>query len=347
MLRPTSGANPLSPLARALTFTPSAPMVVAKPDEWRSEMPGLVQGATTSSGIDESAARLNEVYGRVVVSGTDLDLSEQFVGDERFLLGTTSYRGRFSTVVDVDHVIVNVAGSGCFYEMGRDSGRLQDAPTLFQPGHPATAHINNLTSRTALLDRSTLEQTARTVYADDELQLSFDGPLPIDRGLGDAWRAMFDLARFNTGLLDSELLRASTYRSLAITTLEVFRLNGDRVRRHETSVGLLHAYRKGATFIEDHASLPITVEDVAKSAGVSLADLHRAFRAHAFAELSPDRYLRRTRLSAAHRDLLDGDPTTGDTVQAIAVRWGFAYPGSFARWYREIFHRAPGQTLRS
>ena len=309
-------------------------------------MPGLVQGAVSSRGIDESTARLNEVYGRVVVSGNDLDLSETFVGDERFLLGTTNYSGRFSTVVDVDHVIVNVAGSGCIWEMGRDGGRLEDAPTLFQPGQPATAHIDHLTSRTALLDHDTLERTARTVYADDALRLSFDGPRPVNRNLGDTWRAMFDLARFNTALLDSDLLRASTYRSLAVTTLEVFRLSGDRVRRHETSVGLLHAYRKGAAFIDEHASLPITVEDVASSAGVSLADLLRAFHAHAFGELSPDRYLRRIRLSAAHRDLLDGDPSAGDTVQAIAVRWGFAYPGNFARWYREAFHRAPGQTLR-
>ena len=64
-----------------------------------------------------------------------------------------------------------------------------------------------------------------------------------------------------------------------------------------------------------------------------------------FTGLPPDR-LRRVRLEGAHRDLVTGDPTTGDTVAAIAARWGFAKAGRFSTVYAAAYGQPPSQTLR-
>jgi len=51
--------------------------------------------------------------------------------------------------------------------------------------------------------------------------------------------------------------------------------------------------------------------------------LQRAFRQ--YRDTTPMGYLRRIRLDHAHRELLTADPSRGDTVSAIAARWGFAH----------------------
>jgi transcriptional regulator GlxA family with amidase domain len=58
-------------------------------------------------------------------------------------------------------------------------------------------------------------------------------------------------------------------------------------------------------------------------------------------------HVRRVRLECAHRELQAADPTTGDTVAAIAARWGFVKPGRFAAAYRAAHGAAPSRTLRT
>ena len=52
-------------------------------------------------------------------------------------------------------------------------------------------------------------------------------------------------------------------------------------------------------------------------------------------------------MDRAHHDLHVGDPSRGDTVAAIAARWGFAHAGRFAIQYRDQYGRSPSTTLRS
>ncbi|MFY0407402.1 helix-turn-helix domain-containing protein [Solicola sp. PLA-1-18] len=52
------------------------------------------------------------------------------------------------------------------------------------------------------------------------------------------------------------------------------------------------------------------------------------------------------RLERAHEELQRADPTRGDTVAAVAARWGFANPGRFAARYRSTFGVLPSHTLR-
>jgi transcriptional regulator GlxA family with amidase domain len=140
-------------------------------------------------------------------------------------------------------------------------------------------------------------------------------------------------------------VRAQLTRHLAVAMLECFPLVGDRHERALSMEAQGRRYRTAVAFFDDFASLPITVEDAARAADTTTQALVRAFRAHHPLSLTPTQYLRRTRLAAAHTDLLAADPTAGDTVGEIAARWGFAHPGRFAAAYRHTYGVPPKHTL--
>lgn len=103
--------------------------------------------------------------------------------------------------------------------------------------------------------------------------------------------------------------------------------------------------RRAMAYVDAHAAEPITVDDIAGAARISVRGLQAAFARHG--DVTPTGYLRRARLDGAHRDLRDADRSRGDTVAAIAARWGFASPGRFAVDYRAVYGRTPGHTLRT
>jgi transcriptional regulator GlxA family with amidase domain len=103
--------------------------------------------------------------------------------------------------------------------------------------------------------------------------------------------------------------------------------------------------RRAAAFLEAHAEQPVTVAEVAEVAGITPRSLQYAFRRHY--ETTVMGYLRQLRLEQAHRQLQAADPAAGATVAAIAHRWGWASPASFASTYHRQYGQAPSVTLRS
>ncbi|WP_067822144.1 helix-turn-helix transcriptional regulator [Nocardia inohanensis] len=102
--------------------------------------------------------------------------------------------------------------------------------------------------------------------------------------------------------------------------------------------------RRAVRFIDEHAGEPLTLARIAAEVRVSPRGLQAGFRRHL--DTTPLRYLRRVRLAGAHRELRAADPGTGETVEIVAARWGFAHPARFAAWYRQEYGVPPGHTLR-
>jgi AraC-like DNA-binding protein len=197
------------------------------------------------------------------------------------------------------------------------------------------------------LKQEPLEAFGRAFYGDDRFRLDFDDPLPVDPQHGRYFGALLVMAQqtAETDLFAEPILRASLYRSLAVTLLESYRLAGDRRGSTITAEGRLRRYRLAEQFIDDYASLPITVEDVARAVGASTFELEEIFRGHSPSGHSISASLRRTRLAAAHEDLVRADPTLGDTVRDIAHRWGYADPSTFAKHYRTAYGVNPKWVL--
>ncbi|MFS0867064.1 helix-turn-helix domain-containing protein [Microbacterium sp. 179-B 1A2 NHS] len=273
-----------------------------------------------SADLGEAEVHIQRNYGSVGLYADDLTFAERSVGDERFTLRSLQVEGAYRAEVDLAAVIVVQSAHGYHWEVDGRHGTAT-APVLFQPG-PLTCRLSDTTARVVTLSRDTLTDVARAVYNDDRLEVRFDGHRAVTPSLLRAWRSAAALAFEAAPRLHNDLVRASVFRSLAVSTLEAFALSGERRERAESARSQQAAYRKAVAFFDDHASLPVSVEDAAAAAGVGTAALERAFRTYSTPGRSPMEHLESVRLDAAHRDLVDG--AAGTTVSGIAERWGFS-----------------------
>jgi AraC-like DNA-binding protein len=103
------------------------------------------------------------------------------------------------------------------------------------------------------------------------------------------------------------------------------------------------AVNRAAAFIDARAGEPVTVQEIAAAADVSVFALEYAFQRH-FGSTAEE-YLRRIRLERAHRDLAQADPASGITIEGVARRWGWTTPGQFTVAYQRRFGVPPSRTL--
>jgi AraC-like DNA-binding protein len=103
--------------------------------------------------------------------------------------------------------------------------------------------------------------------------------------------------------------------------------------------------RAGAALAGESAPDNLTVADIAAASRIGSRALQQAFRRHR--GTTPINYLRDLRFERAHQDLKTADPTLGDTVAAIATRWGFTHLSHFSAGYRRRFGCTPRETLRT
>ncbi|MEJ2888839.1 helix-turn-helix domain-containing protein [Actinomycetospora aeridis] len=153
----------------------------------------------------------------------------------------------------------------------------------------------------------------------------------------------------NPTALSSTLVQVETLRHLATTVLLTFPNTALDAARDTTRGGPGRAepatVRRAVAYIEEHAHEPVGLDDIAAAARIGARGLQHAFARHR--ETTPLGHLRRVRLDRAHRELRGGDPTAGDTVAAVAARWGFVHGGRFSAEYRHVYGCTPSDTLRA
>ncbi|OLL74374.1 hypothetical protein Ae168Ps1_2761 [Pseudonocardia sp. Ae168_Ps1] len=201
-----------------------------------------------------------------------------------------------------------------------------------------------------VLDRTTVERAAESLF-------EVDGPGPV---FPSRTAASPESARYWNGVVahvrdailaddevaSSPLVLAEAARSLATAALVAFPNSArtrfdDRARDGWSGPAVL---RRALDYVDEHAGEDIGVADIARAARIGVRGLQHLFRRHR--GRTPLEELRRVRLARAHADLLAADPTYGDTVGAIAARWGFGHAGRFSVEYRKVLGRAPSETLR-
>ncbi|GAA0456962.1 hypothetical protein Aca07nite_51320 [Actinoplanes capillaceus] len=184
----------------------------------------------------------------------------------------------------------------------------------------------------------------------DTVDFRFDAPAPVSPRMRQHWIAT---VKYVTGTFAGPepaaahpLVHAALLDLVGATAVAVFP-NTTMTTDYTPGPGRVPpaAVRRAMAYIDAHAGEPITIEDIAGVANLGVRGLQAAFARHG--DTTPTGYLRLARLHGAHRDLRDGDPARGDTVGAIARRWGFAAQGRFAVEYRKLFGRSPSHTLRT
>jgi AraC-like DNA-binding protein len=99
---------------------------------------------------------------------------------------------------------------------------------------------------------------------------------------------------------------------------------------------------RARTYIHDHLSEPISIDELAAAAYASRRTLFRAFTD--ILDDTPQNYVRRLRLHRIRHDLAS-DAEKACTIALIANQWGIGDLGRMSRWYRELFGEQPRDTV--
>lgn len=278
-------------------------------------------------------------FGLVELCSSFRGYAEDVVGDERFVLADATMFGRLRCILDPEVVVVSAGTPGSHWAIGEQTGDFAAEPAVFQPRQTSVHSLADTQGRAVGFRVADLQRTARLLYANDDLQVRFDGGRAVGPRMSAYWLAALEIARSEreAGMLCNDMLRAATYRLLAVAALESFRLVGDRRDLHVSADRREKVYRLGSQYLRDHAALPITIDDAAEAAGASTGELVLAFRSHSLRDQGPTAYLRRSRLSGARDQLGDTSATVGD----VARTWGFSSEATFIRQYRSEYGTEP------
>ena len=200
------------------------------------------------------------------------------------------------------------------------------------------------------VDADGLARVAAEIHGIELASVAFTGMTAIStsraRYVHALLRHLDQVLRGHDEVLASPLARAETFRQLAVGLLQVFP-NTTHTADAPPDPGSSGpaTVRRAIAFIDGHAHEDIGLTEIARAARLGPRGLQSAFHRHL--GTTPLTYLRKARMAGAHAALQAGDPTRGDTVGAIAARWGFANAGRFSVEYRQVYARSPRETLRS
>lgn len=112
---------------------------------------------------------------------------------------------------------------------------------------------------------------------------------------------------------------------------------GPTLRQFVLAESHLVQVRTAAAYIRARFAQPLTVEQIATAAHLSVAGLHRHFKAAT--GMSPMQFQKRLRLQEARRLMLSGDRTAAITAEQV----GYASATQFSREYRRAYGVPPAQ----
>ncbi|MGY1742952.1 MULTISPECIES: AraC family transcriptional regulator [unclassified Blastococcus] len=250
-----------------------------------------------------------------------------------------------------DLVVASPVSGGCRYVAGREEVVTRPGVVLRCPtAVPFMNEWDDVDVGIVRLPLAVVERVAEERLGVRGTDVRFDGMAPVSEPMRRTWLGLMRFVHQQLGDpgsgLAEPLVAAQLAELMAATALAAFP-NTTMTSGHLPGAGAVApaVVRRAVAFIDAHASLPVTVSDIASAAGIGPRALQLAFARHL--GLTPMAHVRRVRLEGAHRELQAADPTAGDTVAAIALRWGFARPDRFAAAYRAAYGVTPAHTLRT
>ncbi|MBN8912394.1 MAG: AraC family transcriptional regulator [Rhizobiales bacterium] len=177
--------------------------------------------------------------------------------------------------------------------------------------------------------------------------LAFDPEINLETKAAKTLASMMRLALApidGEALLSSSPLAAAQFsESLTLLLLESLRHNySDALSADTYSLKPKHV-KRAIDYMRANARQPLTLQDIAAAAQVSIRALHYGFQK--FVGESPFEHLRQIRLEAAYAELVQAPETV--SIADIAKRWGFPNPGRFAQICKASYGRSPSEIRRA
>jgi AraC-like DNA-binding protein len=177
--------------------------------------------------------------------------------------------------------------------------------------------------------------------------IGFELPLDLSRRAAADWNRL--VCTLATGLFEPDSLFRQPIMAVPLVhaILSGVLLSADHDLRAQLdapaqSIGPT-TVRRADEYIEQHAHEPLSVAQVAWSAGVSVRALQQGFKRSVGA--TPYQVIQHTRLERAHQDLVKASADEA-TVAGIGAKWGFPHAGRFAALYYARYNTYPSTTLR-
>lgn len=192
--------------------------------------------------------------------------------------------------------------------------------------------------------RSLLERTLM-----GQLGCTLDRPLRFQLGFRwrdcPAWRCLMtylvDCSSQHADLAMHKLIVHQMEQLVAATLLSSHPHNYTGAPAGRRGAVLPRHVRSVQDYLQAHAHEPVSAEQLARIAGVSVRSLYAGFKE--FLDVSPMHYLRDLRMERARAELLSGE---SQNIASVALRWGFAHMGRFSAGYKARYGESPSQSLR-
>ena len=192
----------------------------------------------------------------------------------------------------------------------------------------------------ALIDRALAARLGRLPATALEFQLGFRWRDCT------AWRCLIgyllDCSAQRIDLAAQPLVTAQIEQLVVTTLMSLHAHNFSDATPARLAAVLPRHVRKVQDHVQAHAGEPLSPDDLARLAGVSVRSLYAGFQA--FCGVSPMQYLKDVRMERARSDLQAA--TGAGSVACVAMRWGFAHLGRFSVDYKARFGESPRETLR-
>ena len=100
--------------------------------------------------------------------------------------------------------------------------------------------------------------------------------------------------------------------------------------------------RRALAYMHAQRREPIIIADLCSALSISRRVLELSFKK--YIGLSPKQFSNLQRMHSCHEELLRGSPQH-DSVNQVAMSWGFWHMGQFGSDYKKLFGQTPGTTL--
>ena len=197
------------------------------------------------------------------------------------------------------------------------------------------------------VDRSVMERFATNLLGHAlnkplDFKLEFD----LSHGVGAGLRSYVEYV-INQLSTDNYFDQYVLVRKQVERTILAMLLNGQENNYSEQvkaieAPGAPKYIERAYEYIMAHYDEDISVEQLAKIAGVSVRALFAGFKR--YKGVSPMVALKTKRLEAVHREL--SSVNSKYSITTIAFRWGFSHMGNFAKDYYNTFGEKPSETRR-
>ncbi|WP_425053876.1 AraC family transcriptional regulator [Psychromarinibacter sp. S121] len=197
------------------------------------------------------------------------------------------------------------------------------------------------------VERTALEDLARRQFGlPASAPLRFAGAADMTRGQGRAFAGLLEHAireaDHGCNLFDGPAVMAEHFETMLLLGLLQTQRHNAMPAADDSPRAIPRAVRLAEAYMEANLAFPMTLDEIATEAGVSLRALQSAFRA--CRGKPPMTVLRDMRLDRAWQAL--SHPTSDTSVTDVAMSLGFFHLGRFAEQYRQKFGCTPVETLR-